>query len=124
MLPFYSLGPRNFLNEDARFDTLNPWINPYDYRFLHQTGGRRKEESGGGGADGEPAEVLLVSGTVRADGSAGRLDPAFSFTSPLPPAASSGSAPHCLRYFGGEAEIGRHCFNPAPPNPADWSGAG
>ncbi|MBK5291362.1 MAG: choice-of-anchor D domain-containing protein [Acidobacteriia bacterium] len=60
--------------------------------------------------DGEPGEFVMVSGTVRRDGSGGSLLPMFTATADsATDAAQTGS--HCIQ-FSGEGVSKRFCFTP------------
>jgi len=57
------------------------------------------------------SEYVIVSGTVKRDGSGAQIDPVYHITTAQPQAASQSSGNHCLQFSNGSATLGQYCFD-------------
>jgi hypothetical protein len=57
-------------------------------------------------------DLLLVAGSVGADGQSGQLDPVFHLTSTAAPPVSDPNGSYCLHFTGGAGLPGDFCFTP------------
>jgi hypothetical protein len=80
------------------------WISPFSYEQLVAGGFQPQGLSVPAGAN----QVLLVKGTVKADGSSGSIDSAYVVDSATAAPPSNPTGNHCLHLTGG-ANI-EHCF--------------
>jgi hypothetical protein len=66
-------------------------------------------------AAGPATGQIFLSGTLRGDGSAGTLRPAFRAPFEIAPAAGDGTSTNCVRFFGSGTEpLTSHCFQTLP----------
>jgi hypothetical protein len=101
----------------------NIWISPFDYKVLYNSsfkpfagGASAKPESGTVPSEANEAEprsatgeVLIISGTVKNDGT-GTLDPGYRMvtSAELDPQVPNGN--YCLSFSGQSGSLGRYCF--------------
>jgi hypothetical protein len=105
----------------SRIDKVDGWINAFDYE---RVAAELKKVPGTSSAKrlraaDETLESLLLSGSVRTDGSAASLDPAFRFSqSSADPGDPNGS--WCIRVRRGTGTDVDSCFEPVvSPDPAE-----
>ncbi len=84
------------------------WISPFHYNQLFDANSRpqglRPEK-----LQGVPQSYWVISGSVRADGSGARLDPAYRVTSRTAPDPTADSGEYCLQLSGAAAAT--RCVN-------------
>lgn len=136
----YDVGNRKVVPAKTNFDMMsycddntssNMWISPAYYTALFDnnlapsqspvnrscapapsfTILQRPQRSTGRAISAAPQDYLLVSGTAARDGSSGQLNPAFKVNTRLTPPPSDPKGNYCVRFFGGSAAIGTHCFS-------------
>ena len=122
------------------------WISPYQYKKLFENCFQGFVAAGGVLSNGcfqgtaiayghdaplkaQPQEVsdsdyLIVSGSVRADGSSASLKPVFRITSATPPDPIGPSGNYCLVASGATGRLAEYCFtmdflNPSSFEPVD-----
>jgi uncharacterized protein (TIGR03437 family) len=115
------------------------WISPYHYKKLFENcfqgfagaGGRlsgpcmRGNQISYGRAapllaapqQVSEADYLIISGSAKADGSSGRLDPVFRVRSSTTPDPVGPAGDHCLVLTGAAGRLAEHCFTLSFHNP-------
>ncbi len=110
---------------------LPSWVSPYHYKKLYENCFQHFAESGnlslacmqgaqipyGHAKAPQPTptqvsdvDYWIVSGSVRADGSSGTLDPVFRVASATVPDSIDGEGDHCLVVSGAAGRLAEHCF--------------
>ena len=87
------------------------WVSPYTWEMM------RKHIGSGTSSASAPVsasdnQLLVLSGTAKANGSGGTLDPLYQVTSSGPASVSDPNGTYCLSLQGGSGELSRFCFTP------------
>lgn len=87
------------------------WVSPYTWEMMrrHIGGGASSASASVSAAD---SQILVLSGTAKANGSGGTLDPLYQVTSTGPAGVSDPNGTHCLSLQGASGELSRFCFTP------------
>ena len=85
----------------------NIWISPFSYKKLFE--GNFTPQGDAGVAALAATQYLVISGSAKADGSGGTLDPAYVIASDVPGEPSVPNGTHCLHFTG--AATSDYCFN-------------
>lgn len=94
----------------------NIWISPFHYmEIVHSQVLKRASSAARPTAleeaqKGAAAQYLLISGSARADGTAGTLDPAYELISMTPGESSDPAGNHCLRFTTSTGASTDFCF--------------
>jgi uncharacterized protein (TIGR03437 family) len=99
------------------------WISPFHYRKLAQSDFLPQPQAVAGEAaktmsslSPEPVaraasqDLALISGLVKADGTAAELSPLYRIDSAAQTSPSDPAGSHCVRFEGGGGRLGEHCF--------------
>ena len=94
----------------------NIWISPFHYmEIVHSQVLKRASEEAHPASFEEAqkataAQYLLISGSARADGTAGTLDPAYQLSSLTPGEYSDPAGNHCVRFTTSTSASSDFCF--------------
>ncbi|HYM09581.1 MAG TPA: choice-of-anchor D domain-containing protein, partial [Bryobacterales bacterium] len=92
----------------------NIWISDHNYQVLMNSQVLKRAAAAAhpqsSPATAAAAQYMLVSGSARADGAAGQLDPAYQFSASTPAKASDPAGNYCLRLTAAGNALTDYCF--------------